>query len=379
MFKREKGQVRISFAVVLVVAIVFGFVSGIVGELWINRFLAPEIQFRNYSDLTKRLDALSTQQEKGLKDLLSEKDFSVGRVIEQVTPVVATFRKHVDTVTAVGLERGLIDTNIIGSGFVLTSDGWVVTHESVYDAGGMDFDVFIDGVEYPVEAVAVPDAVSGVVFVKVDASNLAVLDLSSKNQLTVSQSVLVPTERFGVLRTTLKNLYAAPVKKKADLLHNSESFFRYLQLNEPVEAGAIGAPVIDLEGTVVGVVADLAGTVVPVDYFSSVIKQAVQTKEITRPYIGLEYFDIEQATPRILAEGVMFDKGALIAAITPKSPAFAAGLQVGDVITEVENEEINRSHSLTELLFEYQVGDTVRLRLMRAGEQLDVDVVLGEK
>ena len=116
----------------------------------------------------------------------------------------------------------------------------------------------------------------------------------------------------------------------------------------------------------------------PIDYFNSIMKSAVQKEEISRSYLGVNFIDLESA-PNLSIEQ---KQGALISgdssrrAVIANSPAQKAGLQTGDIIIKVENEEVSRSRTLPELIQDYDSGVSVNLTVLRNGKELGISVAL---
>jgi serine protease Do len=371
----QQPKFRLSLALALVIALVFGFIAGVIGELWINQFLAPQIQFKDYRDLSKRLDELTAQQTKDLKDLLSEQDFSINKVVEQIQPAVATF--YPDRKSSDLLDSIYLDEQVLGSGFILTNDGWLITSSQVLADPEAEYNVLVDQEIYSVTKF-IADDTTDAVFVKIEANNLPVVDLGAKNQLHYSQSVLVATSLEGVVRTTIDDLYYAQLESADDLIHSSESYYRFMLLNKSFLSQSLGSPVFDLEGKVVGFLMTQDGLVLPVDYFSQVIKSAVQKDQVQRTLLGVHYLDLELAPnyQNVQTKGALLMSQAKKSAVITNSPADKAGLKSGDIVLKVEREEVNRFHSLSELIQDYKPGDSVKLQILRDGQEQEVSVTL---
>jgi serine protease Do len=359
----------------MAVAGLMGFVSGVIGELWINTFLAPEIQFRNYSDLTRRLDELTAQQGRDVKDLLSEQDFSIGKVVDEIRPAVVTIYPNRAATTTI--PQLITDTDILGTGFVLTSDGWVVTAQKVVADAKASYAVRINNRLRPVTAQVV-DLTTGVVFLKIEETNLPVVNLGSKDRLTTSQSVLVATPQGAIERTSVTDGVFV-MTTASSVVHSSESYYRMIKTTDGTGVGMLGAPVFSLDGQVFGMVMADDGTVLPIDYIAPIIKTAVKQDKIARPVLGVRYIDVEQ-TPNLdvtVTRGAYLIADALHPAVAVKSPAAQAGLKAGDVIVKVDADEVNRFQTLSQLIMEYSPGAKVSLTIERGGQEQKVDVTLG--
>jgi serine protease Do len=376
MNEKKVPRLRLSLIMVLILAVIFGFLAGVVGELWVNAFLVQEVRLRSFEDLTKRLDDLTAQKNKDVKELLSEQDFSINKIVEKIKPTVVKFypyKKSDGTLNSVYL-----DNEVLGAGFVFTSDGWLITSKKVLTDSKKDYSAQVGGEIYKVEKM-IFDSITDAVFVKVTADNLTVADLSTKNTLNFGQSALVASATDGMIRTTIDDLYRAASLKQSDLIRSSETFYRFISIKGDYENSNLGAPVFDLDGKVIGLMTATDGLVLPVDYFSSIMKSAVQKNQINRGFLGVNFLDLELA-PNFLSQ---FKQGALIMgdaarkAVVVGSPA-ASALQSGDIIVKIENDEINKTYTLPEAIQDYVPGTEINLTVMRAGKEITVGVTLGE-
>jgi serine protease Do len=371
----KQERFRVSLALALSVAIIFGFLAGVVGELWINGFLAPDIQFKSYRDLTQRLDDLVAERRQALSDILTEGDYSFLETVNKIKPVTATIYYYKKSGSA--LDNVYLPTEALGSGFSLTSDGWIVTTKQVVRDAKLDYVVAIDGATYEVTQI-VADVLTDAVFIKTSATNLPVAELGSKNSLNVGATLLSVTTLGGVKRGVISNLNFVEAKMTADLIHSSETFSRFPSLAGSFDKHDLGAPVVNLSGKVVGLVTSAEGLVLPLDYFVGIIKPAIQDGRIYRNYLGVNYLDLTQAVNFTATT----KKGALVMgdrsrrAVVANSPAASNGLLSGDIIIKVDNIEVNENRDLTQLIQDYPAEATVRLTINRAGQEQTIELKL---
>lgn len=375
--KQASSKFRISLALVLAVAVVFGFAAGVVGELWVNNFLMSELQIKSFADLTSRIDELTAQKNKDFKELLSEQDFSINKIVEKVQPTVVNFYLYKKPGSS--LSNLYLDSESLGSGFVLTADGWLITSKQVITDPRREYTVQV-GQEILAVTEIVDDPITDAVFVKIEKDNLAVAEFGTKNTLNFGQSVLVATGREGVKRATLDDLYFAQVEQLTDFIHSSESFYRYILLSNEFSDKSLGSPVITLDGKVIGILVSQRGEVLPIDYFSNIIKSAVQTGKVLRSYLGVNYLDLQLA-PNYQSDyvaGAVLKSDGRQPAVISSGPAGQAGLVADDLIIKVENEEVNKTHTLSQLIQDYQPGVEINLTIIRQGKEMAVKVKLEE-
>lgn len=375
MKQEKKDLLRPSLVIALTLAIVFGFLAGVVGELWINNFLTPDIKFKSYQDLTNRLDDLIAEKNREIKDILTEYDYSFKSTIDKVNPITVRIFRY--KTSGNKLSNVYTDGDVLGAGAILTSDGWILTTKQVVGDPKLDYSVQIQQNIYPVKEI-LDDVLSDAILLKVDAVNLPVMQMGSKNSLNVGQSLMVATLNRGVKRATIEDLAGVNLESQVDLIQSSENFYRFVKLNDVYEKDFMGAPVANLDGRVIGFLISEDGLVLPIDYLSSILKTAVQQGEIKRNFIGVNYLDLDlaynfksnyQNGAYLLGDG---QRPAVIA----NSPAAKSGLQAGDIIIKVESEEINRYHSLTEIIQDYPVGSKLNFKIIRNGQEQDLTVSL---
>ncbi len=373
----KKDTLRLSLGLVILVSTFLGLLSGIVGELWINNFLAPDIQFKNYRDLTQRLDELVAEKNKVIKDILNEQDNTFKDVLIHVSATTVKFYNY--KTPGSKLSNVYLDKDVIGSGFVLTSDGWLVTDKEVIVNPKAEYSVQIEDKIYPVKEIFA-DVMTDIVLAKIDANNLASADLGTKESLSVGQTLMVTTAGRGVKKVSVDNLSYFELNSLNAVVHSTENFDQFIRLSGEFSNDYLGAPVFTLNGRVVGILTATDGSVVPIDYFTNVMKSIVQKGIVERNFLGINYIDLSH-TPNFQASethGAYVIGDANRLPLIVGSPAAAAGIKAGDIIMKVENEEIDAQNNLTQIVQEYPTKATIKLQVKRGDQWLDVSVTLGE-
>ncbi|HCC23619.1 TPA: hypothetical protein DF272_05615 [Candidatus Falkowbacteria bacterium] len=375
--KNSDNSLRIPLIVALLVSVLMGFTAGVVGELWVNNFLAPDLEFKSYRDLTKRIDDLLNEKNLGVKDILTDHDAAFERTIEEIAPVTATFYAYKDI--GLSLANVYLADDVLGSGFVLTSDGWLLTTTAVLPNPKMPYAVRVGDRVYRVEEI-IADSMTPAVLVKVEANNLPVANLGSKNSIYSSQSLLVASDVRGMKRINVSKLNYAEGTDVSELVHSSENYYKFIQLDDDFTSEYIGAPVVNLDGKVVALLLSETGSALPIDYLIRVMKSAVQSGEINRILLGVNYLDLSQTVnfETELRNGAWLTAVGGRRAVMPGTPAAASGLQSGDVILKVDADDITEQRSLTELIQEYNQGTEVTLTVRREGQDIKIPVVLTE-
>ncbi|MFH0988335.1 MAG: S1C family serine protease [Parcubacteria group bacterium] len=361
-------QISTSFVAIVIGIVVLGFLAGVVGELWLNSFLLPDpyLNFKNYSDLTKRINDLVS----GQSSTPSGYSGAVSNAAKNVLPAMARIYRNKKFATSAG---GLLPSDLLGQGLVITSDGWIVTTSRAVSSSAVSLYAIAlnERSPLPVQKI-VFDAVSGLVFIKIDASNLSVAEFILKNNLTSAEPVYLFDNQNGLVVDYVENNNYGRINVDADLLHTSEKFYKFIQLQNSLSNNLLGGPLITANGRVAGVLtaSDLA---IPVDYMTSLMKAIVKGEKWTRPYLGLKFYDLTE----ISNPNVSDYRGALIAKAGVAFDSPAKGIILpDDIIVKVESDDLGVKKNLSELISQYQPGNTLKFTLKRQGTEMTVDVKL---
>ncbi|MFZ5364942.1 MAG: S1C family serine protease [Patescibacteria group bacterium] len=363
---------------VILIAVFCGFSAGLVGEIWISDFIKNgKVEKEKIESLSDRLDALTQKQEKRLKDILAEKDSSINQTIDQIRPTIVSFYKFKPQTG--NWSDILLDQDITGLGTVLTTDGWILTDKAVLAGDTNQIAVSFEKKIYAVVNY-VCDSATTACFVKIDAQDLPVVNLTSREFMTSGQTVLAVSADL-IFPTSIECLYCSVAKTRSDLIRSSEKYYQFIKLIEPLNDNWLGAPIVNLDGQLVGVLSS-DNVVVAVDNIQSIMKQAISSGAITRNFLGVSYIDLSEAVG--WQKYADYKQGALLfgvdgsPAVMSASPAQLAGLKSGDIILSIEDELITDKSSLTKIIQSYKSGQEVKIKIMRQGQPLEVNAVLTE-
>lgn len=358
--------------VILALMIIVGFLGGVVGELWLNGFLLPDpyLKFINYSDLSTKLDELLTRSTG--KPKLNERDLAINETVQRVRPSVVQIYRYAKfnpaTVTS------LLPQDLLGQGVIITNDGWVLTTAAVVNNDkGHYWLVGADHKLYESQQVVL-ESRTGTAWIKVTASNWPVASFSLESDLVSGQSVLVFGLDGSLHNRNIQNLQYSTRSSNSALIRNSEEFYKYILLSETVPADCLGSPIVTLEGRVAGLIKNIDGAVVPIDYLTRIMKMVTQSQKISWPHLGVQYYDLtELLNPQVTeARGAWILKTRGVLAGSP-----AQGILLpDDIIIQVEREEL-RDKNLSQLLSQYAPGQEIKLLVKRAGAEKEVTVKLG--
>ncbi|MBI2637029.1 MAG: trypsin-like peptidase domain-containing protein [Parcubacteria group bacterium] len=282
-----------------------------------------------------------------------------------------------------------------GTGFIITTDGLIVTNRHVVDQAEAEYTVITnDGTQYEAEVLA-RDTVNDVAILKIQADNLPVLDLGDSESVKIGQTVIAIGNSLGEFSNTVTKGVVSGINRRVvagNSRGSSEVIEEAIQTDAAINPGNSGGPLLDLFGKVIGVntavsqEGQLIGFAIPINEVKSAIASVREFGRIVRPFLGVRYVIIspEFAEANNIA-GV--DHGALIVrgdsrtdlAVIPGSPADKAGLVENDIILEVNGEKVTQERGLAKILSRYKPSDTVTLKVFRKSEEIEVSATLVEQ
>jgi len=279
-----------------------------------------------------------------------------------------------------------------GSGFIITTDGYIVTNKHVVSDDKAEYTVFLnDGVKYTAKIVAV-DPLEDFALIKIEANGLKPLALGNSDNLSLGQTVIAIGNALGEFQNTIsvgvisglnRNITASGGNGTVERLTN------LLQTDAAINQGNSGGPLLSLDGKVIGMntaivaTAQNIGFAIPVNKIKNTIEEAVKTGKITVPFIGVYYVQIDKTEAE--ERDLDVDYGALLvadkgnSAILKDSPAEKSGLKEGDIILSVNQEKITTKSPLATVVRKYKPGETIELEVKRGENILNINLVLGTK
>lgn len=266
----------------------------------------------------------------------------------------------------------------LGSGFVISDDGYVMTNAHVVQDADEILVRLNDRRELNAEVIG-SDPQTDVALLKIDASDLPTLTLGDSDELKVGEWVAAIGSPFGFDHSVTAGIVSAINRTLP-----RDAYVPFIQTDVAINPGNSGGPLFNLDGEVVGINSQIftrsggfmgVSFAIPINVAMDVAEQLREDGRVNRGWLGVMIQPVSQD----LAEsfGMESAAGALIADLDPDGPAAQGGLQAGDVILEVNGEEVERSSSLPRLIGKGSPGTEVELTLMRDGEELTESVELG--
>lgn len=274
---------------------------------------------------------------------------------------------------------GPIESKSLGSGFIISKDGYIMTNHHVVKDASEILVRLSDRRELVAEVIG-SDERSDIALLKVDADDLPVLKMGNSSELKVGAWVLAIGSPFGFDHSVTAGIVSAKGRSLP-----RENYVPFIQTDVAINPGNSGGPLFDLEGNVVGINSQIYSRTggfmglsfaIPIDMAMNVVKQLKNGGHVARGWLGVLIQDVTYE----LAESFGMDKpqGALVAKVLKDSPAKAAGLEVGDIVTRFNGTVVARSSDLPPLVGVSPVGDKVKVEILRKGKLKVLRVKLGE-
>lgn len=375
----------------LLIALLVGIAAGFAGGYWGAGVRADDETLGGSLSEQKRVVTSQSQ-------LISQIAKTVGPSVVSVDVVSTTQR------TSGGFDSlfggGSQQQESAGTGIILSGDGLIVTNRHVVPSGTTSVSVTLsDGTELKnVEVLGrTSDSDSlDIAFLKVTDTKghkLIPATIGDSSQVQVGDAVVAIGNALGQFQNTVTSGIVSGYGRSVQAGDSSgtqatENLSDLFQTDAAINEGNSGGPLVNLNGQVIGINTAIAGDAqsigfaIPISDVTGLIKQVQKTGKLQRPYLGVRYVML---TPDVASQyNIHLPNGAFIPlavdgdtpSIIAGSPADKAGLQAGDVITQIDSTKVDQTHSLTSIIDKDQVGDQVSLTIVRDGKTIHVSATL---
>ena len=295
--------------------------------------------------------------------------------------------------STVGIVTSAVTTNFwgqrttsaaAGSGFLFTDDGYIMTNYHVVQGADSVTVSTYDGTKYDAKIIGFDES-NDVAVLKIDAEGLTPVVIGNSDQLNVGDSVVAIGNPLGELTFSLTSGTVSALDREVTM--SSGISMELIQTDCAINSGNSGGALFNMHGEVVGITnAKYSGSsgsgasidniafAIPINDVYSIVTSIIEKGYIEKPYIGVSVLDVSDETQKY-----GLPKGASVQTVTDDGPAKAAGLQVNDIITKVDDTEITGSSDLVKTIGQCKPGQEITLTVYRQGQTLELKVTVARK
>lgn len=387
-------------SLILTVLLVFTFAAGV---LFISVLGAGSPKPAPASAVTTQQPAESPQATSQGKDLLNQFSAAFEAAAAKVNPsVVPIFSEQVTKVQnpfgqffgddffrrffgdqgAPGGGQQKQTVRSLGSGVIVSNDGYILTNNHVVDGSDKLTVMLQDKQKYTAKVVG-RDPQTDIAVIKIKADNLPVASLGNSDNVKVGQWVIAVGNPFNLMHTVTAGIISAKGRSSMNLADYED----FIQTDASINPGNSGGALSDLDGNVIGINTAIyspngtgnvgIGFSVPINMAKNVMNALIAGGKVSRGYLGLLPQDIDESLSKAL--NLKTTEGSLVGDVTSGGPADKAGIKRGDIITTFNGTKVTGSTQLRNLVAEAKPGSDAKVELLREGKKQDVTVTLGER
>ncbi len=295
--------------------------------------------------------------------------------------------------STVGIVTSAVTTNFwgqqttsaaAGSGFIFTDDGYVLTNYHVVSGADSVTVSTYDGTKYDAKIVGYDES-NDVAVLKIEATGLTPVVIGSSDTLNVGDSVVAIGNPLGELTFSLTAGAVSALNREVTMSNGTS--MELIQTDCAINSGNSGGALFNMHGEVVGITnakysgssgsgasIDNIGFAIPINDVYSIVTSIIEKGYIEKPYIGVSVLSVSEETQKY-----GLPQGASVQSVTDDGPAKAAGLQVNDIITKVNDTEITSSNDLVKAVGQCKPGDEITLTVYRQGQTMEIKVTVARK
>lgn len=328
-------------------------------------------------------------------NLLQPKTLEIKTVVQEENAVVSAVEKSSPSVVAIGATTRIFNpfdpfsaprsqNATIGTGFVVSSKGIIVTNKHVVDDPDTRYNIVTkDGKKYEVRKVY-RDPVLDLAIVQVDGSDLKALELGDSSKIKVGQTVIAIGNALGRFTNTVTTGVISGLGRSVTagdpFSGSAESLDDLIQTDAAINPGNSGGPLLNSAGQVIGVNvattegAQNIGFAIPINGVKKITDEFIQKGSVSRPFLGISYRFISKDVA-IMNE---VPQGVYIQNVVADSSADEAGIAVGDIITKVDGQTVDSETKISQAISSKKIGDNLNLTVWNDGKERQATATLQE-
>lgn len=274
-----------------------------------------------------------------------------------------------------------------GSGFIVNSNGQIITNAHVVDGATKVSVVLKDGRQFEGKVIGT-DPVTDVAVVKIEANNLPTVKVGNSEALQPGELAIAIGNPLGLDNTVTVGIVSA-TGRSGSQVGIPDKRVSFIQTDAAINPGNSGGPLLNQNGEVIGMNTAIIqgaqglGFAIPINQVQRIADQISTTGKVQHPYLGISMVTLSPEVKESLNEdpnspiSVNEDQGILIVRVMPNSPAHQSGLRAGDVIVQVENKPVTKADEVQQAVENVSVGSSLQMEIKRQGQPFNLDVKTG--
>lgn len=381
-------------------SVLLPFVSGVLGcSLVIGAcFGVPSIKEKLIGNSTSEISTTnnnSTQSDGYVKQIaLSNYSDTAVYAANKILPSIVGIKiEYTINATSFFGRTGTSTATASGSGIIISEDGYILTNNHVVSSSSSDANsyyqiseakkvtvtLFNDETEYEAKIVG-KDEQTDLAVIKIEKNNLTKADFADSDDVKVGEFAMAVGNPINMDSTVTTGIVSAVNRKITD---SEGKTFTCIQTDAAINSGNSGGALVNSEGKVIGInTLKLSGTgiegigfAIPINSTTDITSQLIQYSKVKRPYIGISGINLDDET----AKRYNLVIGIYIKTVDDFSSAEKAGLKAGDVITEANGKSIKTMEELNDIKNSLNIGDEIKLKVNRDGNEKEITLTLGEQ
>ena len=351
-----------------------------IGMYVYNTYTKIDVNPQNYE--TQR--TLSTEKEQTVENV-EQKSQTIANTLEQTMESVVGISKLKDAGSSI-FSTNTETTLGLGTGIIISENGYILSNEHVTGTKYSTCYITLENSKKYDGTVVWSDSDLDLSITKIEANNLKYITLGDSSKIRIGETVYAIGNPIGVefQRTVTSGIISGVNRTIKIEEENNESYMEDLvQTDATINPGNSGGPLINTNGEVIGVntvkinEAEGIGFAVPINIVKPIIESFVRNGNFEEAYLGIFAYD-KNVVP-YLETGIEFGSGIYVAQINKDGPANTSNLKVGDIITKIDDIDINKMSELRKYIYSKKAGDEVNLIVLRNKKTYSIKIKLGKK
>ncbi len=395
VYKSEsKSKVKVGFGR----SVLLPFLSGVVGCSVVlgTCFGIPSIRSKLLNGNTNISNTTSHSQNEGYVSQTSLSNYSdtavyaANKVLPSIVGINVEYSVN-SLISMFGRQSQPSTATASGSGIIMSDDGYILTNnhivatsssESYYEvseATKITVTLFNDETQYEAKIIGT-DEQTDLAVIKIEKTGLSKAEFADSDNIKVGEFAMAVGNPLGMQSSITCGVISAVNR---DVTDSDGKKFTLIQTDAAINSGNSGGALVNNEGKVIGVnTLKLSGTgiegmgfAIPINSTTDITSQLIQYSKVKRPYIGISGMDLTEQTAK--ANNLVV--GIYVKSIDDFSAAEKAGIKIGDVIIEADGKKITKMDELNEIKNSHKIGDEMKIKVNRDGQEKDLTITLGEQ